>query len=254
MDRRSADRGRHQTARGDRQGIAGDPGLPAPRLHRHRLPEGLGDGLTEFLAQIPGPEQGIMRVLLLARFGGRWWSSIHPSGEIKYLIDRDPIQLAPLGSAPDVSMDRFGEAVQDYRLRILGPGTGRAASGGLPAGLAEAARRHATAIQLHALALVSVLNEREHGVLPAEEVAWADPLTMLVAHERKHWQKAAGGRLSRAYGEQLDGRILLVPTLLPAYQDGEALSGISRIPGLTDHYPDDPPDIAELLRDLYPSD
>ena len=54
----------------------------------------------------------------------------------------------------------------------------------------EAARRHASAIKLHALALVSALHERDHGVLPTEEMAWADPLAMLVAHERKHWQRS----------------------------------------------------------------
>ena len=236
--------------------------------YRHRVfiaidyPEGLGDELTEFLASIPEleqrPEKGTVRVLLLARFGGDWWDSIHPSGEIKYRIDRAPVQLAPLGPDPDVAAGWFGEAVQDYRLRILGPGTGPAARTAVPAGLAEAARRHATAIKLHALALVSVLHERDQGIdqgmLSAEEVIWTDPLTMLVSHERKHWRKAARGRLSRTFGEPLDGRILLAPTLLRVYRAGDAAAAISRIPDVADRFPGESPDIAALLRGLYPPD
>jgi tetratricopeptide (TPR) repeat protein len=234
--------------------------LPGILTYQHRVfiaidyPEGLGAGLTEFLGQIPGPEHGIVRVLLLARFGGRWWNSIHPSGENNYLIDRDPIQLGPLGSNPDLAADRFSEAAQDYRLRVLGPGISPALADAMPGRLTEAARQHATAIELHALALVAVLHERDHGVLPAEQITWTDPLAMLVSHERKHWQKAALGRLSRVYGEELDGRILLAPTLLPVYRAADAAAAISRIPGLTDHFPGEPPDIAALLRDLYPPD
>lgn len=89
-------------------------------------------------------------------------------------------------------------------------------------------------------------------MLPAGEVTWADPLTMLVSHERKHWRKAARGRLSRAGSETLEGRILLAPTLLPVYRAEDAAAAISRIPGLTDQYPGEPPDVAVLLRDLYP--
>ena len=234
--------------------------LPEILAYRHQVfialdyPEGFGDGLTEFLAQIPVPDQGIVRVLLLARFGGRWWSSIHPAGEIKYLIDRDPIQLVPLGSDPGMAAGRFSEAVQDYRLRVLGPDSSSASGAVVPAGLAEVARQHVTAIKLHALALVSVLHERDRGVMPREEVAWDDPLTLLVSHERKHWQKAVSGRLTRAYGEPLDGRLLLAPTLVQAYRDQDATAAVSRIPDLTDRFPDDPPEIAALLRDMYPPD
>jgi tetratricopeptide (TPR) repeat protein len=229
-------------------------------LEQHRVfiaidyPEGLGSSLTEFLAQMPGPDHGIVRVLLLARFGGRWWESIHPSGDVKYLIDRNPIRLTNLGSSPDVAADRFSEAVQDYRLRILDSWASPAGTAEMPAGLAEAARRHATAIELHALALVSALHERDRGELPAEEIAWTDPLTMLVSHERKHWQKTALGMLFRAYGGQLDGRMLLTPTLLPVYRADDAAAAISRIPGLADRFPDEPSGIATLLRELYPPD
>jgi tetratricopeptide (TPR) repeat protein len=233
--------------------------LPKVLAYQHRVfiaidyPEGLGDSLTEFLGRLPGAEHGIVRILLLARFGGRWWTSLHPSTEINYLIDREPIRLGPLGSAPDQAAARFTEAVQDYRLRILGPpGTEQDNEAAVPAGLAATARSHHTAINLHALALASVLHERDHGVLPAGDAAWTDPLTMLVAHERKHWRKAVSGRLSRTYSEELDGRILLVPTLLPVHRDTDAVAAISRVPGLTSHYADDLPGLAALLRDLYP--
>ena len=254
MDRRRADHRRRCPAPGDRRGVA------EILVYRHQVfiaidyAEGLGGTLSEFLSQIPGPDTGIVRVLVLARFGGRWWTSILPSGEIKYHIDRDPIQLEPLGSRPELAADRFSEAIQDYRPRIRGPGVDPGSDVAVPAGLAVAARRYSSAIELHALALVSVLHERDHRVLPTEEMVWTDPLTMLVAHERKHWQKAALGRLSRAYGEPWDGRILLVPTLLPVYREGDSAAAISRIPGLADRYSGNPADIAALLRDLYPPD
>ena len=232
--------------------------LPEILAYRHRVfialdyPEGFGDSLTEFLAQIPGPDRGTVRVLLLARFGGRWWSSLHPAGDVKYRLDRTPIQLAPLSSDPSLAGDRFTEAVHDYRLSVAGPDISPVSGAAVPAGLAEVARSYVTAIKLHALALVSVLHERDHGVMPSEEAVWNDPLTLLVSHERKHWQKAASVRLSRAYHDPLNGRILLAPTLVPAYRDEDAIDAISHIPGMTERFPDDPPEIAALLRDLYP--
>jgi tetratricopeptide (TPR) repeat protein len=233
--------------------------LPEILAYRHRVfialdyPEGFGGSLTEFLSQIPGPDQGTVRILLLARFGGRWWSNMHPSGGgIKHLIDHTAIELAPLGADPALAANRFTEAVDDYRLSVTGPATSRSSRAAVPAGLADIARSHVTAIKLHALALVSVLHERDHGVMPSGEAAWTDPLTMLVSHERKHWLKAASVRLSRIYDEPLNGRILLAPTLVPAYRSEDAIAAISRIPGLADQFPDDPPKIAALLRDLYP--
>ena len=236
--------------------------LPEILGYRHRVfiaidyPEGLGRELTRFLGQIPVPGPGIIRVLLLARFGGGWWNSVHPSGEIRYLIDRTPVQLSPLGVDPAVAEGRFSEAVQDYRLGILGPDSGPsvgpASSATVPAGLSEVARRHTTAVKLHALALVSVLHVRDHGVLPTEEMIWTDPLAMLVSHERKHWREAALGRLSLDCGEPLDDRVLLTPTLLPAYREQDAAVAISRIPGRADRFLGEPEAIAALLRDLYP--
>ena len=61
-------------------------------------------------------------------------------------------------------MRGFGEALRDYRLKVLGPDVadvGVRASIVLPPALAEAARQHASAIKLHALALVSALHERD---------------------------------------------------------------------------------------------
>jgi tetratricopeptide (TPR) repeat protein len=232
--------------------------LPEIFGYRHRVfiaidyPEGLGRELSRFLGQIPLPGEGTIRVLLLARFGGAWWNSIHPSTEIRHLIDRTPIELPPLGTDPAAAESRFSEAVQDYRLRILGPGTGPGWGTGVPAGLAEAARRYATAVKLHALALASVLHERDHGVLPGGEVLWTDPLAMLVSHERKHWREAALGRLSADCGQPLDDRILLTPTLVPAYREQDGAAAISRLPGLASRFPGESDDIATLLRNLYP--
>ena len=232
--------------------------LPKILSYRHRVfiaidyPEGLGRELTRFLGQIPVSGPGTTRVLLLARFGGSWWNSLHPSRETRHLIDRTPVQLSPLGADPAVAETRFTEAVQDYGLRILGPAADQAPDSVVPAGLSEAARRHATAVKLHALALVSVLHARDHEVLPAEELTWTDPLAMLVSHERKHWREAALGRLSLDCGDSLHDRILLTPTLLPAYREQDAAAAISRISGLASRFLGEPEDIASLLRDLYP--
>lgn len=222
-------------------------------------PEGMGDGLTRFLARLPLPDEGhgggMVRVLLLARFGGGWWDTLHPAGDIKYLIDREPVQLTPLCPDPDAAACRFGEALQDYRLKILGPGAaGTVASARVvPPALTEAARQHATAIRLHALALVSALHEREHGVLPDGEAAWADPLDALVNHERRHWAEA-GRVLSCTRDTGWAGRILLVPTLLAVYRSEEGKAAIARIPGFAGCFPGEAPEAAALLRDLYPPD
>jgi tetratricopeptide (TPR) repeat protein len=221
-------------------------------------PEGMGDELTRFLAQLPLPDEGIVRVLLLARFGGDWWSTLHPAGEIKYLIDSTPIQLTPLYRDPDATAGRFAEVLQDYRLKILGsdaPGARAEASTAVPTALAMAALQHGIAIKLHALALVSALHERDHGALPDGEVAWADPLGSLVDHERRHWAEAARGRALSCAGDPVwAGRILLVPTLLGVYRSEEGCAAISRIPGFADRFPGEAADSAALLRDLYPPD
>ena len=231
--------------------------LPEILADRHHVflaidyPEGLAVELTRFFGCLPGPEKGIVRVLLLARFGG-WWKAVRPSSDIKYLIDRDPIHLTPLGADPDRSADRFGEALRDYGSGILG--TAARLSTPVPTELLHAARRQVSALKLHALALVSVLHARDHGVLPAGQVAWADPLTTLLEHEGKHWREAARGRLSAADDYRFQSRILLTPTLLPAYRDVEAVAGISRIPGLADRYPGESTEIAMLLQAMYPPD
>lgn len=231
--------------------------LPEILSYRHRVfiaidyPEGLGRELTRFLGQIPVSSPGTTRVLLLARFSGSWWNSLHPSRD-KHLIGRTPVQLSPLGADPAVAETRFTEAVQDYQLRILGPGAGQVPDSALPEGLVEAARRHDTAIKLHALALVSVLHARDHEVLPAEELTWTDPLAMLVSHERKHWREAALGRLSLDCGDILHDRVLLTPTLVPAYREQDAAAAISQISGLARRFLGEPEAIASLLRDLYP--
>jgi tetratricopeptide (TPR) repeat protein len=215
-------------------------------------PEGLARQLTAFLSLIPRPDQGTVRVLLLARFAG-WWKAVSPSGEISYLIDREPINLPPLANSSDASVDRFAEAVDDYRRQIVSADTGTGTGTVLPAGLMEVAQKHTTAIKIHALALVSILHERDHGVLPVQEVGWADPLTLLVDHERKHWREAAS-HLACSVDHRLEGRILLVPTLLPVYKVGEAQAAISRVPGLDERFPGAAPQAADLLRDLYPPD
>lgn len=221
-------------------------------------PEGMSGELTKFLAQLPLPDEGIVRILLLARFGGDWWDTLHPAGEIKYLIDSTPVRLTPLSSGPGATASRFGEALQDYRARILGPAAADAladAGASLPPALATAAARHNTAIKLHALALVSALHERDHGALPDHEVAWADPLKSLVNHERRHWTEAARGRgLSCVRDQGWAGRILLVPTLLAVYRGEDGTAAISRIPGFAEQFPSEAAESAALLRDLYPPD
>jgi tetratricopeptide (TPR) repeat protein len=231
--------------------------LPEILAYHHQVflaidyPEGLAVELTRFFGSLPGPEKGIVRVLLLARFGG-WWKAVRPSSDIKYLIDRDPIHLTPLGADPDRSADWFGEALRDYGSGVLG--TAARVSTPVPTELLHAARRQVSALKLHALALVSVLHARDHGALPAGQVAWADPLTTLLEHEGKHWREAARGQLSAADDYRFQSRILLTPTLLPAYRDVEAIAGISRIPGLADRYPGEPTEIAMLLQAMYPPD
>jgi tetratricopeptide (TPR) repeat protein len=223
-------------------------------------PEGMGDELTRFLAQLPLPDEGIVRILLLARFGGGWWDTLHPAGDIKFLIDHEPIRLTPLCPDPGVATHRFSEALRDYRLKVLRPDAadaGASAGTPLPPTLAEAAQQHSSAIRLHALALVSALHERDHGTLPHGEAAWADPLESLVNHERKHWAKAARGRVLACAHENdagWAGRILLVPTLLAVYRCEEANAAVSRIPEFAERFPGEAPEATALLRDLYPPD
>ncbi|WP_033339594.1 S1 family peptidase [Catenuloplanes japonicus] len=203
--------------------------------------EGYGREIGWLISRIP-PDQ--VRILLLARSAGAWWNNFLTGGNDRALVDRAPMPIEPIAGDRTAAVASLEAALTDFR-RHLGL-TGDLPP--LPTGLRARAQEHTDVLNLHALALVAALHEREHGGLPEDGPASPDPLRDLARHERHHLIMASSReRLDRT--PELVGQVLLAPTMFAARDETQAWQALERLGGMRYR---DPAPVAACLRDLYP--
>ncbi|MEV2241124.1 NAD-glutamate dehydrogenase domain-containing protein [Micromonospora sp. NPDC049891] len=189
------------------------------------------------------PDQ--VRILLLARTPGRWWENLERNTNAVDLVHREPIELTSIGQ--DDPVGAMGIAYRDYRRRILGDAG--ADSQALPEQLSSVANRHSRTLDLHAAALVHVLDgDRSDGVPDT------DPLEAALHHERFYWARAAAtvARATFADGSRLRDRLLALPTLYPSADAHTAERAVSCLPDPGEDLPCAAEYLAGTLADLYP--
>ncbi|MEU7278479.1 serine protease [Streptomyces sp. NPDC045431] len=180
-----------------------------------------------------------VRILLLARSAGPWWTTV--TTEFEQVADPDPMPLSPLA-------ERLGtrhvvaEAWWAFNTAVL-----NRAAPDLPPRLAGF-DSSGDALTLHALALDEVLIQRDGTWSTAP-----DPLRAILGHEQRYWR-----RMSCEHGLALardDARLrqtLLVPTLFAAADGDQAASALQALAELSMAASCEARPAAQLLRQLYP--
>ncbi|MGW4380638.1 trypsin-like peptidase domain-containing protein [Kitasatospora sp. NPDC004531] len=190
-----------------------------------------------------------VRILLLARSGGPWWTTV--STEFEQAADPEPVALSPLaehlGTRQVVTeaWQAFHRAVlhrpaPELPARLAGfdaPDAGGSGRGGF-----------SDVLTLHALALDEVLARREETPSTAP-----DPLRAVLGHEQRYWR-----RIGREHGLALAlddvrlRRTLLVPTLFAAADGEQAANALHTLIGLSAAPGAEAGPAARLLGRLYP--
>jgi tetratricopeptide (TPR) repeat protein len=198
--------------------------------------------LGGLLSALASDSTGI-RVLLLARSAGDWWDQLKAAEpSVRDLIGQAQelaIELSPAidDGIPDSTV--IAEAVTAFAgvLKVPAPVIRFPADG-----------QRRRVLDLHAAALVAVLDSIGEPEPAAVEVTFAAVLEELLSHEQRFWYATA-----QAAGLQ-DGpamlrQIVAVACLLGAATEADALRLLARIPGLQPSVK-----IARWLRGLYPPD
>lgn len=204
-------------------------------------------GLVELLRSVPDHSAHV-RVLLVARSAGDWWSRLCADvPPVRKLLDEyPPIELTAELDVP-ADLTELVRAAVPHFARALGVPAPRHVDVSVPAGV--------PLLVLHATALVAVLRSQ----LPAER-APAEPLVAdhevlreLLGHEQRYWKHSAEqaglGHLSPVVLK----RAVAVSCLFPAEDETDAARMLRRVPDLRDdermrrH-------VARWLRELYPAD
>lgn len=190
-----------------------------------------------------------LRILLIARSDGEWWSRFREE------LDRDigPVlhdtareALGPLDDEVSDRIAAFHEAVQDLAASLP---NGRNASRSIKTPLDIHHPRYGSVLTLHLAALVTLLQSGETAIDAPAEVSAEE---ILLLHERRYWRSAA-----LVYGVNVDVDIrdnaVTAATLCGARDRDEALALIAAIPGLSDQVNDLHRRAVKWLRDLYPA-
>ncbi|MFF5537829.1 trypsin-like peptidase domain-containing protein [Streptomyces cinerochromogenes] len=180
-----------------------------------------------------------VRVLLLARSGGPWWTTV--TTEFEQITAPEPVRLSPLA-------ERLGtrhvvaEAWRAFNTAVLNRPAPE-----LPPRLVGF-DSSGDALTLHALALDEVLIQRDGTWSTAP-----DPLRAILGHEQRYWR-----RMSREHGLTLardDVRLrqtLMVPTLFAATDGEQAATALQAVAELSMAATSEARPAARLLRQLYP--
>jgi tetratricopeptide (TPR) repeat protein len=204
-------------------------------------------GLSELLSALASESDGI-RVLLLARSAGDWWDQLRAAEHaVRDLIGQAQaavIELSPVVDAAVADSTIVAEAVSAFA-RVLGVPAP-------PVQLSSAAER-CRVLDLHAAALVAVLDSVGTTESLAAEVTFSAILDELLSHEQRFWYAAAqvAGLCDgpSGLGPAVLRQIVAAACLLGAASEGDARSLLARIPGL-----DPSVKIARWLQGLYPAD
>ena len=204
-------------------------------------------GLGQLLREVAA-DRGTIRVLLLARSVGQWWELLAAGeGAVRDLVlDAEAAGTTlPEFVSESVSDDEHVRRAVPVFARALGleaPG---------PGDIAVTSRgRRARILELHAAALVSVLEWNAH---PGRQqpIGLDGILGDLLRHEEKFWigTALAQGLMSGVGGlttAQLR-QIVAAGCLLGASDEAEAMALLSRVPGIPRSAK-----LAAWLRELYP--
>lgn len=199
-------------------------------------------GLGELLSALASDSAGI-RVLLLARSAGDWWDQLKAAEpSVRNLIAQAQevaIELSPAidDGIPDSTV--IAEAVTAFAgvLEVPAPVIRLPADG-----------QQRRVLDLHAAALVAVLDSAGEPEPAAVEVTFTAVLEELLSHEQRFWYATA--QVAGLHdGPAVLRQIIAVACLLGAATEADALRLLARIPGLQPSAK-----IVRWLQGLYPPD
>jgi tetratricopeptide (TPR) repeat protein len=201
------------------------------------------DGLAPMLADLAaGSGDPMVRVVLLARSAGEWWSKLVAGADYRVgemLTAVSPVAVGPvaeLGSPDEVCAaalaafaGRIGVPVPDARL-VLG--------GGVPV------------LVVHAAALLMVLDQASP-VPETEPASTPEVLDGLLRHEARYWHQQAIAQ-ALVLDPSVERLAVAVSCLLGAADETDAAGILARVPDLADSA-GLRGRVARWLHDLYPA-
>ena len=210
-------------------------------------------GLESMLRALAEDDGDRLRVIMLARSVGEWWVQLEASTEapvrslamsaVRVLLTATPVEAAAAGDLVRAAVEAFAGAldtpVPDRVEVIAGPGP-------------------VPILVLHAAALLSVLNLKDHQQAGLVQVVADDQvLDDLLMREKAFWLGAA----QAVYLTGPDGidsvvaaQAVAVACLFAVADEAEAAQMLRRVPGLADSSAGARRKIARWLRQLYPPD
>ncbi|WP_410655606.1 trypsin-like peptidase domain-containing protein [Amycolatopsis sp. lyj-112] len=177
--------------------------------------------LPDMLAKVR--DRSGLRILLLARTDGRWWTRLCTAGGD--LVNAEQLLLAPLGRKIDPATI-VRQAYQDFRTELAPSAPEQA-----PPALVDAALRQVHALELLAGVLAVVLHCRDHeGEPPDGPIDLQHTLKGVLGHERRWWEswiRHADQNDVQADAEILEkgdfsSRLLLMPAVYVATDSRQA--------------------------------
>lgn len=210
-----------------------EPSLLEPRtLLVIDYAEGRTPQVVDAIEAMCGLEQG--RVLLLSRSAGEWRAGLGDTDDemaAAVLASMTETALSPLVVTGDRSTE-FSRAVREFAHRLKVP----ASTVPIPDDLDDS--RYETALDIHAAALVGVLDQVEPD---ARGPAWTDPVKRVLRHEKKYWDRTIGPyALVDPYRGRLH-QVVAAGTLFGAPDHATAL----RVVGALSTFVDQPLDVVE---------
>ncbi len=198
--------------------------------------------LKQLITELSGIKNTRIRILLLARNDGDWWTSLKlESHEIEDILALSPpIHLKPIVDSPKAADEFYHLASQAFaaKLRIEPPKF-------------NDARRHnlgenSSALEIQVMALLDLL-EAQHGSTYEENES---PIARLLNHERRYLRAAMGVDGINIYEIVDVDRILAALSLLGADSEQEAINDIAKVDPYNDVFMSRK--MVRLLRRLYP--
>ena len=210
---------------------------------------GLAAMMTEIATrEAAGAAQGL-RVLLLARQVGEWWTSLDAESDAtRALAARTPV--LELAAALDDQRDDV--QVIEEALPFYAAALGRTAP--RVTFMVDSSSRLPVLV-LHAAALVAVLDD-EQGTTGGRAAADLGVLDRLLGHERRLWDKTAR-QLGLTVGLPVLQQVIAATVLLLNAQDdaeGFVRAAIRRVPDLAHADEERVGTLTRWLRQLYPAD
>jgi tetratricopeptide (TPR) repeat protein len=182
-----------------------------------------------------------VRVLLLARGAGDWWTQLRSSSALaeRALEGAQETELYPLETTAEGRQAAYTDALVHFAV-ALGVDPSRVP----PDAPAPESEGPEPILQLHMLALAAVLAARDGG----QE---GPPASALLGHERRYWEGAA-----RARGISLSpwalGRAVAAAVICGAEGEDQAVRVLRRVPELAQLDADTLHGLAQWLHEIYP--